>query len=121
MSMTITLLCLFVAGIGIGALCWRNASSQAKGAEAEARDTKVNFTKRFIGCLLVTIGVLMLTLCGGCTLIFLGYETYDEMFQISKGEDYVNIYSIGIIGGIPTFAAIVIFFVGRWLRKWGRI
>ena len=106
-------LIVFIVGIALGAFCWQKAKC------IKADDTKTNFTKRFLGYLLITIGALMFILCGGCTLIFLGFESYSELFEAQQGEDYVNIYSIGIIGGTPTVAAIIIFFIGRLIKKWG--
>lgn len=112
-------LLILVAGIALGAFCWYKAKNISKTAQAENADTKINFSKRFIGYLFITIGVLMFVLCGGCTLIFLGFESYSELFEPQQGEDYVNIYTIGIVGGIPTATALIMYFVGRLLKKWG--
>lgn len=107
-----------IIGIALGAFCWHKAKRISQSAQA-TDDTRGNFTKRFFGYLLMTIGITLTVLCGGCTLIFFGFEAYDELFQNSHGEDYVNYYSIAAIGGIPTLIAIVLYVLGRFLKKWG--
>lgn len=108
-----------IVGIALGAFCWHKAKKLGQSAGA-TDDTRANFTKRFFGYLLMTIGVTLTILCGGCTLIFFGFEAYDEFIsQVSYGEDYVDFYAIAFIGGIPTIIAIVLFFLGRFLKKWG--
>lgn len=110
---------LFILGITIGAFCWHKALNNNNSEHSESEDTKVNFTKRFIGYILITISILMFTLCGGCTLIFIAFETYSKLFKSTQGEGYITFYTIGIIGGIPTALSVLIFLLGRFLKKWG--
>ncbi len=75
--------------------------------------------RRFFGALLMSVGGLMVLLCGGCGALFIigGMVT---MFT-SNPQDAPMIAGMGLfIGGIPAAIGAGLFVAGRNLRKPGQ-
>jgi hypothetical protein len=68
----------------------------------------------FFGFLLVTIGLLMATLCGLCTGVFV------ISGLASNGGEYGGLGLVAtalVIGGLPTLLGVGLFFAGRRLLR----
>ena len=66
---------------------------------------------RLFGALLMAVGVLIMTLCGFCSLAFL--------FSIAgsgQGAQGGMLLLVLIFGGVPIGVGFLIFWLGRWLR-----
>jgi small neutral amino acid transporter SnatA (MarC family) len=62
----------------------------------------------FFGWLLMAIGGLMVLLCGACTLTFWGIE----LTTTGGGDAAGGLLMVGLIGGLPTAAGALLFWVG---------
>lgn len=70
-----------------------------------------NPVARFFGFVLFTVGVLMATLCGLCTVAFL------VMSAVSPGGDGGMAAMSIFIGGIPTGIGVLLMLAGRSLLR----
>ena len=77
-------------------------------------------TRRFFGWLLLIVGVLLMTLCGVCTLFFGGMSIID-IVRTGGHEGEFSSQSIlraaAIIGLPPTFVGVVLIWWGLRLRR----
>jgi Kef-type K+ transport system membrane component KefB len=67
---------------------------------------------RLFGALLMGVGVLMMTLCGMCSLVFV-ISTAGG----GGGEMGGMLLLVLVIGGVPIAVGFGIFWLGRWLRR----
>ena len=67
---------------------------------------------RLFGALLMAVGVLMMTLCGLCSLVFV-ISTAGS----GGGEAGGMLLLVLVIGGVPIAIGFGIFWLGRWLRR----
>ncbi|CAN7273150.1 hypothetical protein [Caulobacter sp. LjRoot300] len=66
---------------------------------------------RLFGALLMGVGVLMMTLCGLCSLAAL-------VFTGGSGSEAGGmLLLVLVIGGVPIAVGFGIFWLGRWLRR----
>jgi len=80
--------------------------------------------KRFVGAMVMGIGILIATLCGLCTLsgIFfsivagLGAHASPGSLEVVAG----GVAVVLIVGGVPTAAGVVLFVIGRRIYREGR-
>jgi len=68
--------------------------------------------QRFFGWLLIVMGGLILVLCGGCTLLMVGFGFAGGV--TSSGAVISWLLVVGLIGGLPTAAGGALVWVG-WL------
>jgi hypothetical protein len=82
-------------------------SSDQDGLDRDRRDP----VGRLFGALLMAVGVLMMTLCGLCSLVFL------VSVLGSGGGDAGGMLALALIfGGVPIAVGFGIFALGRSLR-----
>ena len=67
---------------------------------------------RLFGALLMAVGVLMMALCGLCSLVFV-ISTAGG----GGGETGGMLLLVLVIGGVPIAIGFGIFWLGRWLRR----
>lgn len=67
---------------------------------------------RLFGALLMTVGVLMMALCGLCSLAFI-------VSVVGGGGSDVGgmLLLVLLVGGVPIAVGFGIFWLGRWLRR----
>jgi hypothetical protein len=77
--------------------------------------------QRFFGYLLMAVGGLMMVLCGGCTLLYLGagirswLASPDDLYY-AQWSHFIIIASL-IIGGLPTGIGLALFVIGRGMKR----
>jgi hypothetical protein len=79
--------------------------------------------RMFLAHCLMTIGALMIVLCGGCTLFFLA----GSLWAVASNPGHGSGRALGalpgfgvlvmIIGGLPTAAGVALFLAGRRMRR----
>jgi hypothetical protein len=68
---------------------------------------------RLFGALLMAVGVLMMTLCGLCSLVFV----ISTAGGGSGSEAGGMLLLVLVIGGVPIAIGFGIFWLGRWLWR----
>ena len=71
---------------------------------------------RFLGGALIAVGVLMMLLCGGCGVVFLGAFLLDAM-KDSNRQDLAFLLMPIVLGGVPAGIGFGLFVGGRALRR----
>jgi hypothetical protein len=71
---------------------------------------------RFFGGALIAVGIMMMLLCGGCGVLFLGYFLFETM-RASNPEDISFILMPIFLGGVPAGIGLGLFIAGRALRR----
>jgi|HubBroStandDraft_1064217.scaffolds.fasta_scaffold00252_20 hypothetical protein len=77
--------------------------------------------QKFVGALLMAVGGLMATLCGLCTLGFVGLTIVDTVSAGTR-QDFVVGFGVFVlfaclIGGVPTLFGAIIFYGGWKMRN----
>ncbi|MBX7249948.1 MAG: hypothetical protein K1X35_13000 [Caulobacteraceae bacterium] len=78
--------------------------------------------RRFFGGLLMVAGGLIAGLAGVCTLVFGGGSAMDlaNGHGYGLGGDLGGLLAlVGIFGGVPIAVGLLLFFLGRWVRRQG--
>ena len=78
--------------------------------------TEPDLVRGFFRFALITVGVLMMLLCGGCgALFFIGFLI--SGLTSSNHEDVGMVIMPIVLGGVPALIGFGLFAVGRSLRK----
>ena len=69
---------------------------------------------RFIAVMLIIVGVLMVALCGGCTVVMLAaaLSSGNPLSATGLAAAAVSLLMVGVIGGLPTLAGGVVAWAG---------
>ncbi|HVM99557.1 MAG TPA: hypothetical protein VMT68_05015 [Caulobacteraceae bacterium] len=70
---------------------------------------------KFFGFALIALGVLMVLLCGGCTLTLLAvsvWQTLSSSEPTTATEIISGLMLFGLVGGLPTAAGAVLAWAG---------
>lgn len=71
---------------------------------------------RFLGGALIAVGVMMMLLCGGCGVVFLGAFLLDAMKDANR-QDLAFLLMPIVLGGVPAGIGFGLFIAGRALRR----
>lgn len=78
--------------------------------------TEPDVVRGFFSFALITVGVLMMFLCGGCgVLFFIGFLI--SGLTSSNHEDVGMVIMPIVLGGVPAGLGWLLFWAGRRLRK----
>lgn len=85
-----------------------------------------NAGARFFGYVLMAVGALIVTLCGGCTVYFFGTSIWTSLSGARdhgghSGDESVSGIVVAFIsifvGGLPTAAGVALFFAGAGMKR----
>jgi len=62
--------------------------------------------RAFFSYTLMSVGALTSVLAGGCSLLAL----------TSLDDEYINIVSISIVGGVPFIVGMAVYYLGKYLK-----
>lgn len=79
-------------------------------------DTQSDPVRGFFSFALITVGVLMMLLCGGCGALFFIAFLVGGLAS-SNHEDVSMVIMPIVLGGVPAGLGWLLFWVGRTLRK----